>query len=135
MAIKKQLKDKDGNTIYPDVGLNLDYSTSEVNTGCKWYDRKPIYKKTISCGPLANAARKTVPHSITNFGSLVKAELRWFDTTDSRWFSGLRYDSSTVFVDFDSCDATNLYIKCQGTDWSSRTNNCYVTLYYTKTTD
>lgn len=24
MAIKKQLKDKDGNTIYPDVGLNLD---------------------------------------------------------------------------------------------------------------
>lgn len=24
MALKKQLKDKDGNTIYPDVGLNLD---------------------------------------------------------------------------------------------------------------
>ena len=63
---KKRLIDKNGNTIYPDVGLNLDdvvysddpttsvqdmvdpytYSTDETRIGT-WIDGKPIYRKVF----------------------------------------------------------------------------------------
>ena len=47
------------------------YSTSEVNTGKKWIDGKPIYRKVVDCGNLPNATSKTVNHNISNFGELV----------------------------------------------------------------
>lgn len=74
MAYKKQLRDKNGNVVYPDVGLNLDdvvysddpsetidniidpasYSMTEHKTGGTWIDGKPIYKKTYHFGALPN---------------------------------------------------------------------------------
>lgn len=47
------------------------YSTSEVNTGKKWIDEKPIYSKVIDCGALPNATSKSVAHNISNFGDLI----------------------------------------------------------------
>lgn len=64
---KKQFKDKNGNTIYPDVGIDLGnvvysddpttpigdiidpytYSTTETRIGT-WVDGKPIYRKVFS---------------------------------------------------------------------------------------
>jgi len=93
MAIKKQLKDKDGNTIYPDVGLNLDdvvysddpesvgddyidpasYSTDEKKTGGTWIDGKPIYKKTITYNT-TGVLDFTINTGISNGDSLVKFE-------------------------------------------------------------
>jgi len=91
MAYKKQLRDKDGNTIYPDVGLDLDsvvysddpteeldsiidpnsYSTEERWTGGYWVDGKPIYKKTIYVSSFPNAAEATINHNISNLGQVI----------------------------------------------------------------
>lgn len=53
MAIKKQLKDKDGNTIYPDVGLNLDdvvYSDdpTETTTPEPWIETGDIVDGAVT---------------------------------------------------------------------------------------
>ena len=78
---KKRLIDKNGNTIYPDVGLNLDdvvysddpttsvqdmvdpytYSTDETIIGT-WIDGKPIYRRVISTTSpsTANTAARVV---------------------------------------------------------------------------
>jgi hypothetical protein len=43
------------------------YSTEEVNTGKKWIDGKPIYRKIVDIGALPNATTKTVAHNISNY--------------------------------------------------------------------
>ena len=43
------------------------YSTSEIVTGKKWIDGKPIYRKVIDIGTLPNTTTKSVDHGITNF--------------------------------------------------------------------
>jgi hypothetical protein len=53
MAYKKQLKDKDGNTIYPDVGLNLDdvvYSDdpTETTTTEPWIETGDIVNGAVT---------------------------------------------------------------------------------------
>lgn len=57
MAIKKQLKDKDGNTIYPDVGLDLDsvvYSddpTTPASTN-PWITTNDITNNAVTNGKI-----------------------------------------------------------------------------------
>ena len=92
MAYKKQLRDKDGNVVYPDVGLNLDdvvysddpdeavediidpssYSLDEKWTGGYWVDGNKIYKKTISIDIPSSGTEVTIAHNISNFNSLIK---------------------------------------------------------------
>lgn len=53
MAIKKQLKDKDGNTIYPDVGLDLDsvvYSDdpTQTTTPDPWIETGDITNNAVT---------------------------------------------------------------------------------------
>lgn len=46
MAVyKKLLKNRKGDTIIPVTDLVENYSLDEVNTGKKWIDGKPIYRK------------------------------------------------------------------------------------------
>jgi len=46
MAVyKKLLKNRKGDTIIPVTDLAENYSLDEVNTGKKWVDGKPIYRK------------------------------------------------------------------------------------------
>lgn len=76
MAYKRQLRDKDGNVVYPDVGLNLDdvvysddptesiegdiadpynYSQAEKWTGKLWIDGKKVYRRVFT-GTCSNTA-------------------------------------------------------------------------------
>lgn len=43
-----------------------EYSTSETNTGKKWIDGKPIYRKVVNFGTLPNATTKSVAHGVTD---------------------------------------------------------------------
>ena len=148
---KKQLLDKDGNVIYPDVGLDLDsvvysddpgetvddiidpnsYSTEEKWTGGYWVDGRKIYKKTINFGSLPNNNTKRVDLSISNLKKIVKIDQHVTNGSDD---SALVLMSSTV-----ANTGFNLYILnqqiCIGTNADRSSISAYFTVYYTKTTD
>lgn len=77
MAKIVTLKAPDGETIYPVTkasavdGINIDYSTSEVDTGATWIDGSHIYRKVIT-GTATSSANELVAHSITNLNGLIK---------------------------------------------------------------
>ena len=118
-----------------DTTINLEnssYSTSEVKTNATWIDGKPIYRKTIDCGTLPNAAGKGVAHGITNFGDLVKLE-------GAATFPGYNWiplpypDQKNAGVVGVILNPTVVYI-FSGENRSQYTKS-YVTIWYTKTTD
>lgn len=158
MAIKKQLKDKDGNTIYPDVGLNLDdvvyaddptepvgeiidpnsYSTTECKTGGTWIDGKPIYKKTIPYDT-TGVLDFTINTDISNGDELVKFESSMKSTVDAKPKYG---NLPVILVDL----GWYIGVRAIADNLSSvriiaNNNNLvtgmklYITMYYTKTTD
>lgn len=144
---KKQLRDKDGNTIYPDVGLDLDnvvysddpsenigdvidpnsYSTTEKWTGGYWIDNKKIYKKTINFGALPNNTQKSVNHNISNLDWVVKVECFAKDAYGNRLSMPT---PSTNPVTLNVRDTDILVVTTS--DRSSYTQT-YCTIYYTKT--
>ena len=149
MAIKKQLKDKDGNTIYPDVGLDLDsvvysddpgpigddyidpvsYSETEHKTGGTWIDGKPIYKKTIKYQNLP-IGETQIQHGVSNMGLVIKNETfcKIDDTTTLQvpTFASSSSNSVAIWTTYSS------YVKVFST---VSMDLIYITLYYTKTTD
>lgn len=114
--------------VYGGDPIIMDYSTNEINTGAKWIDGSPIYKKTIDFGALPNNTTKLVAHGISNFLRLIRLE-------------GITYTSAGVYTSVPfvpsspnslcdcSVDSTN--IRMQSLDnrsgWTA-----YVTLYYIK---
>ena len=132
MAKLVTLHDANGEIIYPQTISDMDYSTSEQDTGCKWIDGKKIYKKTLSF-TLANAEATTVNHGISNFGLLIK-------------FEGAVVQSNTKNVPIPRTLANlNYQIGLEGVTTTSfeidvgtsgpRGKQAYMTLWYTKTTD
>lgn len=134
MARLVTLHDSDGEIIYPQTISNMDYSTSEQDTGCKWIDGKPIYKKTVDIGSLPNATIKTVAHGVTSIGTVIDAKGSALRSTDSVWFLipntpnplvgnvnvgiGITVSSSSIEIS-------------TGADRANMTG--YVTIWYTKT--
>ena len=52
---------------YIEGGAGLpSYFTDEIDTGMKWIDGKPIYRKVINVGALPNNSEKTIAHNISN---------------------------------------------------------------------
>ena len=132
MAKLVTLHDADGEIIYPQTISDMDYSTSEQDTGCKWIDGKKIYKKTIDCGALPNATGKTIAHGIANFGTLIKLE-GGATSPGYNWMPLPYPDQTTAGVVGVILNAANVYI-FSGENRSQYTKS-YVTIYYTKTTD
>ena len=132
MARLVTLHDANGEIIYPQTISDMDYSTSEQDTGCKWIDGKPIYKKTFSF-TLANAEATIVNHGISNFGLLIRFEgaVVQSDTKNvpiPRTLSNLNYQ-----IGLEGVTTTSFEIDV-GTS-GPRGKQAYVTLWYTKTTD
>ena len=112
-----------------DLGsIGLDYSTTEVDTGAKWIDGSTIYKKTINFGALPNATSKSVAHGITNLGVVVGMDGTASNGT-YRLFLPYAAPTSTDCIALD-VNATNVNV---GTGYNrSGYTECYITLYYTK---
>lgn len=136
MAKIVTLKESDGTTIYPVTkaaavdGINVDYSTSEVDTGATWIDGSHIYKKTINFGALPNATAKYVQHGISNLNYVIKIE-GTAEAPNSTWI--------TLPVVYRGADAAyNVEVSTSLTDVVCNTSQdrsmftAYITLYYTK---
>lgn len=133
MAKLVTLHNADGEVIYPQTISDMDYSTSEQDTGCKWIDGKPIYRKTINFGALPNASAKSVAHNITNIDNFVKVEgIAW---TSSKAAVHLPFASPNQLAGAISLLATNIGIDISTGNDRREFANCYVTLWYTKTTN
>lgn len=111
------------------------YSSEEINTGKTWIDGKTIYRKVISIGNLPNNTTSLSPHGISDIETIIDVNPKWHDTSgDSSWYTSNRIDSSTIKLTF-RANTTNIIIEGLGANWGTRTENCTVTLEYTKTTD
>ena len=117
--------------VYGAAPLELDYSTSEVDTGTTWIDGSAIYKKTVNFGTLPNNAMKDVAHGISNLGWIVKMEGISKRSTDGTFFpipfSSKNGAGNCIEI---TVGATNIEIST-GMDRTNMTD-CYITLYYTK---
>lgn len=115
--------------VYGGDPIIMDYSTSEVNTGAKWIDGSPIYKKTINFGALPSSGNKSVAHNIANFEALVDIKAMLYDAVSLRYKSlNLPQGNNTDWVVVEVND-TNIYAYV-GSNFSNTT--AYITLYYTK---
>lgn len=119
--------------VYGGDPIILDYSTSEVNTGAKWIDGSTIYKKTINFGALPNATEKNVAHNITNLNRVIKAEGYSYRSSDHVTYPipFISAPTGTTYNIGFTVNSTNIALST-GTDRSNITE-CYITLYYTKT--
>ena len=117
--------------VYGNSPLNFDYSTSEVDTGTTWIDGSAIYKKTINFGTLPNAGSKVVPHGITNLNRVLSISGYAYHPTNQVTYP-LPFSSkdSASYNIGTTADQTNVEVGT-GIDRSYLTE-CYITLYYTK---
>lgn len=102
------------------------YSTTEVNTGKKWVNGKPIYKKTYT---------GTIPTLSGGWDTLFSvSSLSIDDLIDIEGMCGTgklpRYSSSAYYIDIQK---GGNYMQVMGASYSNQSYK--VTLYYTKTTD
>lgn len=109
------------------------YSKEEIISG-KWFDGKPVYRKVVEFSSFPNNRQQVSPHHIENLGDVCWYEYSWYDTSDKRFFSGLRFDNSTTYCKV-AISHTDLIIEGRGVDWSGRTTAGKCIIYYTKTVD
>ena len=118
--------------VYGGTPILMDYRTNEIDTGAKWIDDTPIYKKTIFFGALPNATKKAVAHNISNLGLVIKTEA----------ITKQRATGDFLPIPFPSALSGangNMDLKIDATSVAIATNmdrtdfiETYVTIYYTK---
>ena len=137
MAKLVTLHDADGEVIYPQTISDMDYSTSEQDTGCKWIDGKKIYKKTFT-GTYNSAANTTTNiFTFSGVSDLVDAK-GWIADLDAKVAFGTAHRAGTSLI-LDSAAFlvdTNVIVRSfNNTEYTGNNMSYAVTLYYTKTTD
>lgn len=141
MAKLVTLHDADGEVIYPQTISDMDYSTSEQDTGCKWIDGKKIYKKTYVVSLPSSGSSISVNHGISNLSSYIKAEgVAVFSNGLATRFLPCFYVESDgnlsnrySFSIYGGSTSAQTFILSFGSGYQGGT--AYVTLWYTKTTD
>lgn len=117
--------------VYGGDPITMDYSTTEINTGAKWIDGSPIYKKTIDFGALPNNTTKYVAHGITNFNLITKIEGIAAEQSGANPATfPIPHTSLTSGASVETYVNTNNVFITTGSDRSDW--NGYITLYYTK---
>lgn len=112
---------------------NLNYSTSEIDTGTTWIDGKKIYSKTIKITSPTKDATTDYAHGITGF-SFGWIENMFVVKTSDNSARSLNFAYSTSASAMAQLNATNLSYRIPATDWGwdSATLNLYATIKYTK---
>ena len=115
------------------VANAINYSTSEVNTGKKWIDGKPIYRKVVDCGALPNAGFKYVNHNISNLGVFINISINSYTASGSgTMLPYVNQISTTAQISY-TYSKTQIELRT-ASDYSTYVNT-YAILEYTKTTD
>ena len=129
MARLVTLHDTDGEIIYPQTVSDMDYSTSEQDTGCKWIDGKKIYRKTVFFETVASGDVNSA-HGISDISLVIKYE--------AFFISGGAYIAVPSLVNTNGGNyfaIWNITPTIIHTFSSIPFQDFYVTLWYTKTTD
>lgn len=102
---------------------NLDYSTTETDTGTTWIDGKAIYRKVVNIGTVANGG-SSVAHGITGIDRVINY---WgISDNGTNQFVLMRYTSTAD--DYIYIGDTNVFFNVVAGSCSS----VYVILEYTK---
>lgn len=109
-----------------------------------WIDGKKLYQKTVAVNLPTSDDNGVTWHGISDFGVLADLTLNWYDTEDKIWYANQRYyfdpqDSTQYGVGAFGVMVNENYIVISrvglAIDWSKRTENAYITIRYTKTTN
>lgn len=140
MARLVTLHDTDGEIIYPQTISDMDYSTSEQDTGCKWIDGKTIYKRTYVVSIPSSGNVVNFQHGISNLSSYVKAEgvAVGSNGVTTRFLPDFYIENDNVNGVFGCAiyggPTTGSTIDITYGNWY-RGGTVYATIWYTKTTD
>lgn len=108
MALKKPLYDKDGNLVYPEVGIDLDEvvyagDPEEVASPSPWIETTDIKDSAITTAKVADGAITNV--KIAN-STIQSGKINWTtiftDGLDTGWVSATSYINTTYFSARDS---------------------------------
>lgn len=129
------LKDKDENILNPKIPRyeNLKNYLDEEQIIGKW-EEETLYRKVVNFDYFPNNSQRIVPTNISNLKDVKWYEYSWYDDSDKRFFSSLRFDNSTTYCKV-AISHTDLVVEGRGVDWSSRTSQGKCIIYYTKTTN
>ena len=108
--------------VNPPLNPGVEYRTTER------YNGKPVYVKLVNCGAIADG--KTVAHGIENPNYIIRFEGIRAGKAIPQIYQKNLSNTRTVYVT--AVDATNIELTCGD---SAAGTQCYVTLWYTKTTD
>ena len=139
MAKLVTLHDADGEVIYPQTISDMDYSTSEQDTGCKWIDGKKIYRKTFVVPIPSSGNLTSFQHGINNLGFFVKSEgvAMGSNGTTARFLPDFYVDNDNIGGTF-GCAVYGGSVSSGNVDITYGSwyhgGTVYATLYYTKTT-
>ena len=137
MAKLVTLHDANGEVIYPQTISDMDYSTSEQDTGCKWIDGKPIYKKTFTGTYNSPVNATTNVFTFSGVSDLVDVK-GWIADSDAKVAFGTAHRAGTTLI-FESAAFlvdTNVTVRSfNNTEYAGSNLSYAVTLWYTKTTD
>ena len=109
---------------------NLDYSTSEINTGLKWIDGKPIYRKTFYSA--TNWANSAIVGTIANLDTVVT--VKDLTTANGAWHQnfGQSHDGNQIGYTYVNPNGEVRVVRA-GVFANSLPSS--ITIEYTKTTD
>lgn len=129
------LMDKDENILNPKIPRyeNLKNYLDEEQIIGKW-EEETLYRKVVNFDYFPNNGQRIVPTNISNLKDVKWYEYSWYDDSDKRFFSSLRFDNNTTYCKV-STSHTDLVVEGRGVDWSSRTSQGKCIIYYTKTTN
>ena len=122
VRIKSESGWKPWEYVNPPMTPGVEYRTTER------YNGKPVYVKLVNCGAIADG--KTVAHGIENPNYIIRFEGIRAGKAIPQIYQKNLSNTRTVYVT--AVDATNIELTCGD---SAAGTQCYVTLWYTKTTD
>lgn len=132
-SITDALSAKQGKILNEKITNATAYSTKEINTGMKWIDNKVIYRKVIS-GYWSFKNRDTnIAHNISNLDLCIRADLFRIDSSHISWKFPY-VSASGGLTGITKVTPENVIVTAYNDTWSN-SNNGYIILEYTKTTD
>jgi hypothetical protein len=161
MAYRKQLKDKNGNVVYPDVGVlgasniadgaitnvkiadsavtsdkidSATYSTEEQVVGT-WINGKPLYRKVVPFGALPNNTYKEIQLNGTGAAYIRIVKIDAYMTTDNPMQTYARpipYNDGSTTI---GCYWSEYIFRITTNTAAYTSFNANIIEYYWKTTD
>lgn len=120
------------NEVNSKARFDLDYSSTEIDTGATWVDDEKIYKTTYYISALPNNTSATYDPGITNVDFVVKVEGVATRPSDHAAFPlPFSYPTAANCISLSYSRDTGLINISTGQDRSAL--DAYVTIYYTKT--